>query len=484
MSKFDFVGILQPEKDYGVLYPLLGKGFEPELEPGDGADPTIVEVQGMYVLDGDKSPPKRFGGSKDLDGLLWITNQRIILVCRNYDKDKFDSDNLGDAADFGIATATALHMVGKAYNWGKTKNLALAGHLYFPWIKSVGWMPVKGIHSGSCIRIAVEGTFDGDEKGTLLVEVLLNRKTEASLLAQSISHRVALWHLNGPVAHSLSPEKRAAFEAATKSAALPSPPKGNFSMGGLPAHYQANPDTTPSRIAVRRTSEAVPTSPDNLAQLKTSSIHELRPTAEWITIPSDGSSTRYRSNLNLVVLKTKHLTLLPGESSLFQCYAEMSGSSQLDPKSGQLFSAEGEFRVVYHGNAHLLLTDRRIVVGVRMGKTLLGDLIKDGPNMLIASIPSEKVACIGIMTVPGTPAASGTEIVIALNDAHWGTTSIKKLGNQLRVVGGHLRSSKLDDDLTGVATTLALKLARSRGIESPRKRQLNGGFMYDVAHHA
>jgi hypothetical protein len=53
-----------------------------EHEQDDGTGTTSYSVHGMYVLELRDGKLRIKNGSRDLKGTLWVTDQRIAVVCK------------------------------------------------------------------------------------------------------------------------------------------------------------------------------------------------------------------------------------------------------------------------------------------------------------------------------------------------------------------------------------------------------------------
>ena len=142
MANYRFFSVLHPEEVTDPLFPVLNSNFVPVFTEDDGNEIESLPVQGMFVLkDSSENTVKIVSGSKDLKGTLWITSQRVVVVCRNFDQVKWDRTNSVNTAFFGIGTEVAWHLGEKAVHKIKSAGKAMASHVYFPWIESIGYRP-------------------------------------------------------------------------------------------------------------------------------------------------------------------------------------------------------------------------------------------------------------------------------------------------------------------------------------------------------
>jgi hypothetical protein len=247
VTEYNMFAVSKPRESLGALYPVLDAGFTPVPEEGDGATPKILEVRGMYVLGKVGPDIKILNGSRDLSGRLSITDQRISVVCRNYDKVRWDGLNNANAAFYGLGTEAAFHVAEKAFKRVVNSGKAMTAHLYFPWIAWVGWKPATGRKDRAAIRFSVELPLKGGGVLQRHMELRFDDGTGTSELARSIVQRIARWWLALPFSLPVDVTERLTKLSNAPSLAQPAP--GTLSTYQMPKNYAVSKGSTPSAIA-------------------------------------------------------------------------------------------------------------------------------------------------------------------------------------------------------------------------------------------
>ncbi len=473
---YKIYNVVHPEEVVSSLYPILSKDLLPVFDEADGPNIRAHRVKGIFLLGVRDGRIYVRDGSKNLEGTLWITRQRVILVCKNYDKVTWDRGNTVDAAIFGVGVETAFHLGSKAYHKVTSIGKAMVAHLYFPWIKSVSFKLEEGRKSRNKLRFEIQRATTKD-KIPMYMEVTLDDGTDTGELARSMLQCIAAWHLESPL--NLTAVQRDRLTKFRNVGPLQRPDPGMLKMHALPIFMPLRPNTTPEAIAGQKATEAA--QKRGIEEQRTEfrrRASECRPPAEWVETPT--GDIPYESPLGVLVAAGKLLRPRPEQEVLFHGWVYARGFSRLDPETKLPNLEGGVLRPLYQGQSQILVTNHAVFVGVTIGKTGAGDVGRDNAGFFLIATPLEEIASIGMAPVTNVPNHTGPDLTIVPKNDNWGTTWINSIGGEYVNVDGEWLS-RSGGDLSQVTEKLAHRISAALDLGEPPRQEIDGGFMYNIA---
>ena len=472
MPNYRFFSVLHPEEATDPLFPVLNSNFVPVFTEDDGNEIESVPVQGMFVLkDSGENAMKIFSGSKDLKGTLWITSQRVVVVCRNFDQVKWDRTNTANTAFFGIGTELAWHLGEKAFHKIKSSGKAMASHVYFPWIESIGYRPGQGKKDPANIRI---GIYLALESGNLplALELQFDSVVDTADLVRNIRQRMAKWYVNGPVELTEEQRQRATREAEQLTLQRFADGRKYSTLHSVALRVENTPSsiTERTRLANERARVARAAVEARIATFR-SQISECRPYCELVEATAEGREV-FTSELGIVIARGSGVKAIPSETTLFHFLGDLHGTYVANRETGAP-AKEGIRNRLHEGKAQLLITNKRVVV-VTKGFTAAGDLSGPRAGVLIVSTPIEKIDVVGRFKsiVPGR---TELDLLLRSSDASWGGTFARSITAE-RASDETWTNER--QDLEEVASRIAAAIATVRGLPSPRLGEENNRFAY------
>ena len=245
---YNVLGVLQAGQEAGALYPVLDDSLEPIFEPADGSSISSLEVRGIYLRDLKDEKLHLRNGSADLKGNLWVSDQRLVLVCQNYDKVQWDAGNNLGVMTWGLSIELTDHVASKIYRRVRSRNKAMAAHIYFPWIASVMWCNDRGRKKPPTLRFEIIRNLTTGQKKFFL-EVHLPSGTDAGVIAQRLLQRIGRWYLDGPL--DLNDKGATKMTELANVGPLPPPAEGSLSSHKVPASHFVSATTIPPALATR-----------------------------------------------------------------------------------------------------------------------------------------------------------------------------------------------------------------------------------------
>jgi len=248
VAPYAILGVRTPEAPVDPMFPQLTDDLSPIMDLVDGADLITHPVRGIWLLKDTSGGIEVAGGASDLQGTLSITDQRLIVICKNYDKVRWDRFNSLNSVNIGLGTETAFHLGEKAIRRVKTRGKVMCGHIYFPWVQFVGWAPFYSKKLPAKLRIGLNVKASAEAEDRLFLEVGLDVDIDAAQLAQFTARRVAQWWVASTI-----PLKSFAgsFHELGAVGLLESPDRGNMATYEVPFHMFAHPTNTPATLARR-----------------------------------------------------------------------------------------------------------------------------------------------------------------------------------------------------------------------------------------
>lgn len=234
---FSIITIRSQDEDGDALFPSLDAvNISPALE-ADDSTPRRLTARALEIYDFDGGT-NRIIGIEDLRFEVAITNSRVVVWCRKFDKGGgWRGMGLG-----GLAFAAAANTVSHARAASRRKGKCLVGHIRYPWLKKVGYLAKQGMFTSQQeIRLVIEdGTAGANGRGMAL-DLRLSSSESAREVAEDILRRATDFRL----AHApdLDPEKRQTLEDRRKSGIPRATETTKFSLVSLPAAWVVRSDT-------------------------------------------------------------------------------------------------------------------------------------------------------------------------------------------------------------------------------------------------
>lgn len=254
---FHILAVRAPEDEPSVLYPELDAQLMPKMAPADGRRVTMQLARGLTVSRieapasaGQKTTFHRLSGATGVTAEMWLTDQRLVVRCKNYASAKWSAGDSFNAMLFGGNLALADFEATKLFHRMKNRGKAMTGHVYFPWIHSIAYHPrVRGVQNAGLLLVVARKVNQEQQQLQLLID--LDNAADAKNLADDILHRCCAWWLAGPGALAAGP-LRDKFAALAKHH-LTIPPPGSWTQLTLPAYRLCHaPGITPAHYAYLR----------------------------------------------------------------------------------------------------------------------------------------------------------------------------------------------------------------------------------------
>ncbi len=230
---YQFLAVRTAEEDDGSLYPVLGDADDRRnliaVESLDGAAIDQAPVKAIYVretIDGKLVTTSKL---LEVEPTLYVTDARVAVACAKFDK---GGGWLGFGAA-GLVTAGVMNVASKARAAHRRKGKMLVGHARYPWISDVGFSPKAGMLSTEDLRVVV-GVSENGRRKKVYLDFSLGRGADAARLAHSIARRCAGYRLAHD--HTLTPEKREAYEALSVTSPREAAPK-KFVLYTMPDYW-------------------------------------------------------------------------------------------------------------------------------------------------------------------------------------------------------------------------------------------------------
>jgi hypothetical protein len=468
--KYGVFGVLHAGEDAGALYPVLSDQFTPIFEPPDGKSIDSFEVRGIFLRDLREGKLHLRNGSGDLKGTLWVSDQRLVLVCRNYDTVKWDGSNNLDVLAWGIGWGITDHVASKVYHRVRASGKAMAAHLYYPWISTVKFSPDRGRKFPPTLRFEVVRSLTSGKK-QYFVEVRLTAGTDAGAIAQSLCRRIGRWYLEGPL--DLNDNGVALMTELAGVAELPAPAQGSMASYKIPTSYFVKDSTTPAALGAK----AAETRQEAAAQQAQAERRRARalvfrarsteslPPSDWAMVPEpDGE--KYESPTGVLVDSTRRLWAKASDEWLFQASGQVRGFVRVDDTGAPNASSEKVIPLC-QGVGQILVTDQRVAIAVTRGTSAAGAVAPDGSAMFVAAMPLSEVASIELAPVTDVPEHAGPDIVIRPKDPAWGAFWVATVDTEIKHTDGKWAADRKGGDLVEITARLNTLVAGTREAPIP-----------------
>jgi len=182
---FPVVLPLGPSEDLDTYFPVLSQALEVMPDSADGSQSEQLLVANMITVErqaGDRWT--RAVHADDIKLELRLTAGRVVFFCKKWTSGGF----IGSADPLGLVVAAVTATVSAAAAAKRRKGTALAGHLRYEWIRSVGWT-AQGWSTINGIYLLIE---DRSSEPAALTRVTVKFKAVRSsqAIAWDIAQRV------------------------------------------------------------------------------------------------------------------------------------------------------------------------------------------------------------------------------------------------------------------------------------------------------
>lgn len=194
---YNILSIRKADDPDDTYCPPLDGHLMPRLRDSD-SNVRFHSLDGLSVSRVVGSGSKRVIGARGIKSDLWVTDSRLIVRCKNYDKVRWTGDNTIDQMIWGAGWATTDFLVSKAYHRIKSLGKAMVGHIYMPWISAVAYQPsIRRVQPGS-VRVMVNSQQTNGNTKSLLLTMNLHNSEDSRAVAEDLYQRVCAWWLGKP----------------------------------------------------------------------------------------------------------------------------------------------------------------------------------------------------------------------------------------------------------------------------------------------
>jgi hypothetical protein len=222
-----------------ALYPALSDVSSPELitlDEYDGPNVQKLVATAVQVLQVQGSALKTLVRLREVKLDIYITDGRLALACEKYDK----GGGWTGFGGVGVMVAVTANVVSKARAASRSRGKVLVGHVRYPWLKSVGACAKTSVGTSEAIRLEYAEKLPSSTVRKI-VQLTLPKNIDATLVAQEITRRAAVYRL----AHyrDMTPEAQEKFAALSQEPPRLEPPPKKFAFVQLPTYYFASAKT-------------------------------------------------------------------------------------------------------------------------------------------------------------------------------------------------------------------------------------------------
>jgi hypothetical protein len=221
------------------LYPALNDDILILPEASDGPLGQALRVTKVIVRRKVGNSYKKVTETNDIAFDVWITNSRVILYCKKFEKGGgWVGWGLG-----GLAVAVVANSVSMAVAASRRKGKALVGNVRYPWISSVMFAPRNGFGTEEQLRLCfVDGT--DSSRPECDVTLYLARGSDSNRLARTIVDRIiSARYASG---EEMDADELARFEALRTSGLAAPPQKGSLAPYKIPTSWNVPGGLNPS----------------------------------------------------------------------------------------------------------------------------------------------------------------------------------------------------------------------------------------------
>ena len=244
---YNILAVRKPTDVPDPFYPALDASLMPVMGPDDTSIEALP-VRGlkvMKIVDGKFKPVIQ---SPKVSGEAWVTDHRVVVRVKNFDKQSWTADRQIGAMIWGAGLETTDFLMSKAYHRIKSRGQALVGHIYMPWIRSVAYQPRIGSAQPGAVRIKITKKLTDGGTADAYLAIFPDRSEDPSDLAKEIVRRCVDWWLG----HDTRPsdEQRAQLERCAE-APFRAPEPGQMATVTMPVfRYTFNNNFSAPRLPV------------------------------------------------------------------------------------------------------------------------------------------------------------------------------------------------------------------------------------------
>jgi len=187
----------------------------PVLRDDDGETTAFYSAKGLLVsrfVNGSFKPVIK---SPKVVTETWVTDHRVIMRVKNFDKQGWTADRSLGAMVWGSGIETVDFFASKAYHRIKSRGQAMTGHIYMPWIRDIAFQPRIGTSQAGAVRLRIAKKLVDGGTSDLFLSILLNKTEDPKEAAEDILERCTTWWLTHNT--HLSDEEREKFEQAAET---------------------------------------------------------------------------------------------------------------------------------------------------------------------------------------------------------------------------------------------------------------------------
>jgi hypothetical protein len=227
---YDVLSVCENGDENFPLYPALNDDILIIPEASDGPLGQALRVTKVIVRRKVGNSYKKVTETNDIAFDVWITNSRVILYCKKFEKGGgWVGWGLG-----GLAVAVVANSVSMAVAASRRKGKALVGNVRYPWISSVMFAPRSGFGTEEQLRLCfVDGT--DSSRPECDVTLYLARGSDSNRLARAIVDRIiSARYASG---EEMDADELARFEALRTSGLASPPQKGSLAPYKIPTSW-------------------------------------------------------------------------------------------------------------------------------------------------------------------------------------------------------------------------------------------------------
>jgi hypothetical protein len=457
------------------MFPVCGEDYRP-VPNEDESGFRGYRLSGLNLFDVEQRQLHLRSSWSEGTADLLISDQRIIVTSRNFDKVKFDvGDVLGDAlfgpvsAAASLALEVAITAGGAARN--KLRKKVLCAHIYYPWVRRISFRPRLSRKEPAVVRLS----FLRKRNGTIVESYL-----ELSLgshdtyeIANDLRRRIAQWYFDN---RSPTPNGELSHLKKVLTSRLQLPVGTATSGMDISLYASADEEHTPKAL------EAAADDLEGKSELGIliARSRDCRPPIVIFKLP--GEVEGRKEGLSVWVDAAGELFPIDEEEALFCASVRAYASWHVDPENHLPDGRQTAKSALLQGECRILCTSKRLAVLLTEGQVPGGTVRKEGRNALLAVFPLEMIDRIIAMSHRNNAEKSPSYILIVdCDDDTWGELRISMI-HEYQIPNGE-RWSQIEGstDLRSAVAFLAEAIARARGLPLPLGKKNNTeDFIYRI----
>jgi len=462
---YNILSIRSPTDPADELYPDIADSgrtvtMNTELDGSDWPHFAATNLS-VWELQDDKRY-HRLGGFSGARHSIFVTDYRVVVHSPKFKK--AESRYLRyDMPGFYLASALTAAI--------RTHGRALTGQVLHMNVFKLSVIGTGRRKEANRIRLYLRDETEVPER-EIFLQITFKSGTDPRPIAQLLARRIAGYWLRPTVAKTLDAERAAVVRRLSEASLL-------AATGDQWMSYQFPFSIGVARKGQKKTIRKVPevTRGERLA----GSGETCRPPFRWLDFSNGAPVIPREWGIHF----TKTRSIMPDKPSpdglVGICHPRgmyLAGRSSHLP-----VLADGQRRVLYGGNGMFALTADYLLIYLMYGTTLVGSVDHRDAGRLLVATPISEIASIGITSEvieKGTLVDKGSPAAVAIfpRDRAWGATWIAEIKILVQSDGG----SKLEPiSLVEFADRLVSGVGRILGIESPLRREMPSGVLYDLS---